>query len=182
MRAISAATSAARLPKFSGQFSAQTSSCCVVGGERREVPGPLVGRCRVVVGRPRERAIEMVLGHLEERRRRPEERPRLRRRLEGGGVVARVEARLQLADPVPARGDRQARIALEVLLEPALVELGVVEGARIRRQAPERPDEPELSGDDVDDEAEPRLPRERRARSRLLAAPRRADRPRRGGA
>ena len=45
-------------------------------------------------------------------------------------------------------------------LEPKLVKLRVVEGAECRRQAPERPDQPELRGDAVNDEPEPRLLRE----------------------
>ena len=38
-------------------------------------------------------------------------------------IVAGKEARLQLADPVPALGDRQVRIALQMALDPSLVEL-----------------------------------------------------------
>ena len=72
-------------------------------------------------------------------------------------MVAGKEAGLQLADPVPALRRRQARVALQTLLEPALVELRVVEGAEVRRQSTKRPDQPELRGDDVDDETEPRL-------------------------
>ena len=76
-------------------------------------------------------------------------------------IVAGIEARLQLADPVPAFGKRQDRgLLCKWLLEPALVELLIVEGAECRRQAAQRPDQPELRGDEVDDETEPRLPRE----------------------
>ena len=102
----------------------------------------------------------MVLRPLEEGWRRPEEAVRLRRRRDGGGVVVGEEARLQLADPVPAGGERQARIRLQMLLEPLLVEPGVVEGAEDRGQAAQRPDQLELPGDPVDDETEPRLARE----------------------
>src|SRR5882757_10433544 len=46
------------------------------------------------------------------------------------------------------------------MFEPALVELRIVEGRELRRQAPESPNEPELSDDDVDNETKTRLPRE----------------------
>ncbi len=47
-----------------------------------------------------------------------------------------------------------------MLLEPALVELGIVERVELRGQAAEGPDESQLSGDDVGDVAEPELARE----------------------
>src|SRR5882724_6949721 len=42
-------------------------------------------------------------------------------------------------------------------LELKLIEPLIVEGAECRRQATERPDQPELRGDDVNDETEPGL-------------------------
>ena len=42
-------------------------------------------------------------------------------------------------------------------LDPKLIKLLIVKGAEIRRQAAERPDEPELRGDGVNDETEPHL-------------------------
>src|ERR1700722_20670864 len=68
-----------------------------------------------------------------------------------------MKARLQLADPVPARGQREARIRLEVCLEARLVELRIVEGVERRRQAPQCTDQLQLARDDVGDEAEPYL-------------------------
>ena len=53
------------------------------------------------------------------------------------------------------------RVAGETALDPKLVKLLIVEGAECRRQAAERPDQPELRGDDVNDKTEPRLLRER---------------------
>jgi len=49
------------------------------------------------------------------------------------------------------------------VLDANLVELLVVEGAECRRQAAQRPNEAELSGDGVNDEPEPHLLRERQA-------------------
>ena len=52
----------------------------------------------------------------------------------------------------------------EAALDPTLVELLHRRSEpNVARQAAQRPDEPELRGDDVDDEAEPRLPRKREA-------------------
>src|ERR1700731_1441656 len=48
-------------------------------------------------------------------------------------------------------------------LEPRLIELLIVEGAECRRQAAQRPDQPELGDDAVNDKPEPRLLREREA-------------------
>src|SRR3979490_2875618 len=48
-------------------------------------------------------------------------------------------------------------------LEPRLIELLIVEAAEGRRHAAQRPDQPELGGDAVNDKPEPRLLREREA-------------------
>ena len=76
-------------------------------------------------------------------------------------IVAGKEARLQLADPVPALGKRQIRVICRNGARSELIELLIVEGAEFRRQAAERPDQPELGGDEVNDKTEPRLLRER---------------------
>ena len=132
----------------------------MVGGQGLQVAGSLRNGGRLAERGPRQRSVEMVLRPLEDDWRHPEEAFRFRRRGDGGGVVVGEDARLQLADPVRAGGDRQARILFQMPLEPALVEPGVVEGAEDRRQAAQRPDELELCGDEVDDETEPRLARE----------------------
>src|ERR1700704_546541 len=102
----------------------------------------------------------MVLRHLKERWRRPEKPSRLRCRLDCGRILLGEEASLQLADPIPAFRERQTWITLQVMFEPALVKLLIVEGAELWRQAAQCPDQPELRGDDVDDQPEPRLARE----------------------
>src|SRR5882757_2375184 len=48
-------------------------------------------------------------------------------------------------------------------LDPRLIKLLIVEAAEFRRQAAQRPDQPELGGNAVNDKPEPRLLRERKA-------------------
>src|SRR4051812_20690813 len=76
-------------------------------------------------------------------------------------MVAGKEARLQLADPVPALGQRQLPVTGEATLHPKLVKLLIVKATEIRRRAAERPNETELRGDGVDGKTEPHLPRKR---------------------
>src|SRR5438876_9735727 len=101
--------------------------------------GPLLSRCRGAVGSPRQRAIVMVLRHLNMRGRRPEQTLCLLCRPNGGGVVLSNEAGLQLAEPIIAGGNRQTRIALELRFEPVFAELGIGETAKRGRQPADRP-------------------------------------------
>src|ERR1700730_13348727 len=48
-------------------------------------------------------------------------------------------------------------------LDPTLIKLIIVKGAEFRRQTAQRPDQPELGGDGVNDKPKPRLLREREA-------------------
>src|ERR1700692_3414864 len=48
-------------------------------------------------------------------------------------------------------------------LDPSLIKLLSVEAAECRRQAAQRPDQPELRSDDVNDKSKPHLLREREA-------------------
>src|SRR5882757_29418 len=102
----------------------------------------------------------MVFGHFKERGRRPEKLLRLRCCLDSGSIVVGVDARLQLADPIPAFGKRQTWITLQMIFKLVLVEPFIIEGAEFWRQAAQSPDQPELRGDNVDNETKPRLPRE----------------------
>src|SRR5260370_41780001 len=72
-------------------------------------------------------------------------------------MVPGKEPSLQLSDPVPALRRRQTWVGRQTAFEPELIELLVVEGAEFRRQATKCPDQPELRGDDIDDETEPGL-------------------------
>src|SRR6266540_1376493 len=120
------------------------------------------GGCRIAERSPRQRGVELVVCQLEGFRRRPKKSSRVFCRFDGGNVRTREEAPLQLADEVPAGDESQPRIRRQMLLEPALVELGIVERVELRGQAAEGPDESQLSGDDVGDVAEPELARESR--------------------
>jgi hypothetical protein len=71
--------------------------------------------------------------------------------------IIRVDARLQLADPVPAFGKRQTLITLQMIFEPVLVELFLIEESEFGRQATQSPDQAELCGDNVDNEPKPRF-------------------------
>ncbi|HJX22777.1 MAG TPA: hypothetical protein VJ454_17400, partial [Steroidobacteraceae bacterium] len=94
----------------------------MVRDQSLDMPGPLRTAGCVAERSPRQCGIEMVFRPLEVEWRRPEQTVRLRRRRDRDGVVAGEDARLELADPVPAGGEREARIRLQMLLEPLLVE------------------------------------------------------------
>jgi DNA helicase-2/ATP-dependent DNA helicase PcrA len=77
--------------------------------------------------RVRQSAEEMVFGDLEKRGRSPEQGFGFRRGIEGRGMIAGVETTLQLADPIPARGEGEKWIGFQVPLEGLFFELSVVE-------------------------------------------------------
>jgi hypothetical protein len=52
---------------------------------------------------------------------------------------------------------RQMRTTGETVLYPKLIKLPIIEGSKSRRQSAKRPDQPELSGSDVNDKPEPRF-------------------------
>ena len=135
----------------------------VMCGDSVQVPWPLVGCRGIAGGGLRQRAVEVIFRRFELRNRGPQQPVCSRRGLDGRRIVARKEARLQLADPVPELGTRQIRVAGQMALHPRLIKLRIVKAAELRRQSPECPDQPELRGDEVDDKPEPRLLREREA-------------------
>src|SRR6266478_10239422 len=122
---------------------------------------PLAGRSGIAGCRLGECSVEVILCRFEHGRRCPEQRFRPLRRLEGGRIIAGKEARLQLADPVPALGHREIPVTGETTLHPKLVKLLIVKATEIRRRAAERPNEPELRGDGVNGKTEPHLLRKR---------------------
>src|SRR6202790_5652965 len=121
---------------------------------------PLLGRGNLAIRRSRKRRVEMVFSQLELRRRRPKHRRSFRCSRNSRRAVAGVNARLQLANPIPRRGKGQLGFALQTLLEAALVELRAIEGCKGRPQATEHADEPELPRHTVADESERHLPYE----------------------
>src|ERR1700674_5533219 len=121
--------------------------------------GPLLGRRHIATRRSRKRRIKMVLSNLELRRRRPKHRCSFRCSRNSRRKVAGVNARLQLANPIPRRGNSQLG-SLEALLEAALVELRAIEGCKDRPQSTEHTDQPELPDHAVADESERHLPYE----------------------
>src|SRR5260370_3768402 len=122
--------------------------------------GPLLGRGNLAIRRSRKRRIEMVLSQLELRRRRPKHRCSFRCSRNSRREVAGVNARLQLANPIPRRGNGQLGFALQTLLKAALVELRSVQGCKGRLLSTEHPDEPELPHHAVADQSELHLPHE----------------------
>src|SRR6266403_280529 len=131
--------------------------------------GPLLGRGRIETRRPTKCPVEMVFRQLYLCRHGPKQRRGFRCSRDSRCAVAGVNARLQFADPIAGRGDNQTGIAIQMVLEAALVELRIIEGPEVRCQSAERPDQSLLRGSDVGDETESHLPHEfERARDLVL--------------
>src|SRR6185503_11609988 len=124
---------------------------------------PLAGCCGIAASGLRQRAVKEIFWCFELRNTDPHHPLCSRRGLDGRSVVAGKEARLQLADPVPALDKRQIRIFRKTALDLSLIKLLIVEGAECRRQAAQRPDQSKLGGDVVTNKSEPCLLREREA-------------------
>src|ERR1700682_425684 len=122
--------------------------------------GPLVGRGHIATRRSRKRRVEMVLSQLELRRRRPKHRCSLKCSRNRRRIVACVNARLQFANPIIGRAKGQLGLALQALLEVALIELRAIKGGEGRPQSTEHADKLELPGHAVADESERHLPYE----------------------
>ena len=114
----------------------------VMDGQHLPTLGAFRDEPRIAAGSLRQRRVEMVFRLLKDGWRGPEKPFGVRRSGNGGSVGASEEARLQFADPVPAGGERKARILGQVPLEPSLVESGVIERPKDRGQAAQRPDQP----------------------------------------
>src|SRR5262249_22831367 len=78
----------------------------MVSPQSLEMLRPLVGRSRTPGCRVGKCPIEVILCRFEYRARCPQQWLRLRCGLEGAGIIARKEARLQLSDLIPALGER----------------------------------------------------------------------------
>ena len=121
----------------------------VMGGDSREQVPSLVLACRTRSSRPGQRTIEVIFGLQEVSAGRPEKSLCLRRHGCGAIVLGRVDISLQFADPVPARGAREPRVILQMLLEVVLVELFTAKGPEHGCQPPQRPDQTELPGHEI---------------------------------
>ena len=100
IRATSAPTSAARLTKFSGQWSAQLSSFSWCSVSRRAMKFAVLKRGGFMDRRVAKRTIEVILNDIQTKHNRPEHRLRPGGRVQGVHVFAREETCLQLADVV----------------------------------------------------------------------------------
>src|SRR5260221_3420138 len=117
---------------------------------RRRIAMPRLGKCRV----------EMVLGKLDLIGQCPKQGCDPRCCLEGRFVVAGEDAGLQLAIPIPGRGDGQPGVVRQILLEVSLAKFRIIERVEVRRLSTERSNKSELRDDDIADETEPRAPHE----------------------
>ena len=96
-----------------------------------------------------EGAEELVFGAFEHAGRLRQQALRMMRGLEGRCVVAREEASLQLADPVPTLDSLDVGLRRKMVLDPALVELLVVERAELGCQPAQAPNERRLGVDGI---------------------------------
>ena len=93
----------------------------------------------------------MVFRHLQMRQHGPENPFYFIGGRESAPVVASEKSALQLADPIPADRGRHGRVVVQTAFEALLVEVRPVEGGEARRKSAHGEDQPELSGDDLDD-------------------------------
>jgi hypothetical protein len=132
----------------------------MVGRQCLVVLGTIRGGCRIAERSPRQRAVKLVVCLLKDCRHHPPKSVCVLGRRDGGNVGTREKARLQLPEPVQVGDEREARVFGQLLLETALVELGIVEGAELRSEAAKGLDEPEVRTDQVEDDSEPESARE----------------------
>src|SRR5215470_16973917 len=118
---------------------------------------PLVGRCRIPGCRVGKCPIVVILCRFEYRARCPQQWLRLRCGLQGTGIIARKEARLQLSDLIPALGERMCRVTGPMALELQFIKVFIIEGSEFRRRTTKGADKAELRRYDVNSEAKPRL-------------------------
>ena len=122
IRATSAPTSAARLAKFSGQWSRPGVELLQVFRQPRAMIFAVLRRGGIMDCRMAKRIVEVVLNDLQKRHGTPEHRLRPGGRLQGVHVFTREETRLQLADVVPTFRERQRRVASQIALKITFTE------------------------------------------------------------
>src|ERR1700730_15316959 len=129
----------------------------VVPGQSLEMRLSLVGRCGIAGGGAGQRAVKVIFRGFKTGWGRPKQPLRPQGGIDGRSIVPGKEARLQLAGPIPAFGQRQCGVTGQMALEPQLIKLPIVKGTKFLRQATEGSDQPELRGNAVTDETEPHL-------------------------
>src|SRR5580692_11464400 len=75
----------------------------------------------------------------------------------GGIIVSGKETRLQFSDPIPALKFGQGRIASQIVLEPKLIELIIIERSKFCSQSAKGPDKAKLRFEVIHDETESNL-------------------------
>ena len=124
---------------------------------RLQVLLPVVGRSGPADCRVAERRAEVIFNRLRVRER-PQQGVRAPGGIESRLDIARHETRLQLPDPIIGRGPRQGSASGQLVLKLPLIELSIVKSTEGRRQAAESPNQPELRGDEIDEEPEMDFP------------------------
>src|ERR1700733_8024358 len=112
----------------------------IMRSDRPQVLLALAGCRGIAEGGLRQRAVEVIFRRLELRKRDPQQPLCSRRGLDGGRIVASKEARLEFAGPIAELGKSQIRVSSQTALDPKRIKVRIVEGAKCRRQAAQRPD------------------------------------------
>src|SRR5215470_6040449 len=107
--------------------------------------------------------VEASLRRFDKAFRCPEQRLCVQRSVDGCRIVSGKETCLQLADPIPARSERQPGVAREATLHLGLIELCPAKAAESRRRAAECADQRKLGRDVVNHETEVNFPCKRQA-------------------
>src|SRR5215467_8190011 len=105
----------------------------------------------------------MILRDFDGRKRRPDQWLHPKGRVDGRRKVAGKEAPLQLASPIPALGKCQVPITRQTAYDPTFIELLVIERAESATRPSQHSDQRKLCRDDVDDEFELHLLRQRQS-------------------
>src|SRR4029077_1847512 len=118
----------------------------LVRGQSLEMLLSLVGRCGVPGYGAGQRAVKVIFRRFKTGWGCQKQPLRPQGGIDGRRIVPSKEARLQLAGPIPAFGQRQNRVTGQMGLELELIKLPVVKGTKFLRQATEGSDQPELRG------------------------------------
>src|SRR5271165_2492429 len=107
----------------------------VVRGQSLEMLLSLIGRRGVPGCGAGQRAVKVIFRGFKTGWGCPKQPLRPQRGIDGRRIVPGKKARLQLAGPIPAFGQRQSRVTGQMVLEPQLIKLPIVKGTKFLRQA-----------------------------------------------